>query len=99
MTTLQIKAFARDVRRENALITSNELSFFRELFQFFGNDCATRQEHWQARAHVIIEDKEFQFPSEFAMIALLRFLEHREVVVEFFFGFERGAVNPLKLRV
>ena len=33
------------------------------------------------------------------MIALLRFLEHREVVVEFLFGFERGAVNALKLRI
>ena len=31
------------------------------------------------------------------MIALLRFLEHREVIVEFLFGFERRAVNALKL--
>ena len=33
------------------------------------------------------------------MIALLRFLEHREVVVEFLFGFERRAVNALELRI
>src|SRR5262245_27091314 len=33
------------------------------------------------------------------MIALLRFLKHRQVVVEFFFGFERGTVNALKLRI
>ncbi len=33
------------------------------------------------------------------MIALLRFLEHGEVVVEFLFGFERGAVNALQLRI
>src|SRR5947208_12829838 len=33
------------------------------------------------------------------MIAFLRFLEHREVIIEFFPGFERGAVNALKLRI
>ena len=33
------------------------------------------------------------------MIALLRFLQHREVIVEFLFGFERGAVNALELRI
>ena len=33
------------------------------------------------------------------MVAFLRFLEHREVVVEFLFGFERRAVNALKLRI
>ena len=33
------------------------------------------------------------------MVALLRFFEHSEVVVEFLFGFERGAVNALELRI
>jgi len=33
------------------------------------------------------------------MVALLRFLEHREVVIEFFLRFERGTVNALELRV
>ena len=33
------------------------------------------------------------------MIALLRFLQHREVIVEFPFGFERRAVNALELRI
>ena len=99
MTALQIQAFARDVRRENALITGSELSFFRELFQFFGDDCAARQKHWQPRSDIIVENEQFQFPAELAMIALLRFLEHREVVVEFLFGFERRAVNALKLRI
>jgi len=47
----------------------------------------------------VVEHEQFQFASELAVIALLRFLEHREVIVEFLFGFERGAVNPLKLRI
>ena len=99
MTAFFVKAFARDVRRANALITGGELGFFRELFQFLGDDCAARQKHWQTRAHVIVENEQFQFASELAMVALLRFLEHREVVIEFLFGFERRAVNALELRI
>ncbi len=33
------------------------------------------------------------------MVALFRFLQHREVLVQFLPGFERGAVNALKLRI
>ena len=33
------------------------------------------------------------------MIALLGFLEHREIIVEFLLGFECGAVNALELRI
>src|SRR5947207_10183821 len=33
------------------------------------------------------------------MIALLRFLEHREVIIELLFCFERRAVNSLQLRI
>ncbi len=87
------------MRREDALITGGELGFFRELFQFFGDDCAARQKHWQARADIIVEDEKLEFASEFAMVALLRFLQHREVVVEFLFGFECRAVNALQLRI
>ena len=99
MAALQIQAFARDVRREDALITGGELGFFRQLFQFLGDDCAARQEHRQPGSDVVVENKQLEFASELPMIALLRFLQHREVVVEFFFGFERRAVNALKLRI
>ena len=33
------------------------------------------------------------------MIALLRFLKHREVIIQLLFRFERGAVNALELRI
>ena len=33
------------------------------------------------------------------MISFLRFLQHREVIVEFLFVFERSAVNALQLRI
>src|SRR5207302_1894546 len=50
-------------------------------------------------ADVIVENEEFQFASKLAMIALLRFLEHGEIIVEFLFRFERGTVNALELRI
>src|SRR5947208_15221664 len=57
VTALLVEAFARDVRCADALITGGELGFFRELFQFFGDDRAARQKHWESRAHVIVEDE------------------------------------------
>src|SRR2546427_3799084 len=33
------------------------------------------------------------------MVALFRFLEHREVIIELLFRFERRAVNALELRI
>src|SRR5262245_20818535 len=33
------------------------------------------------------------------MVALLRFLKHCEVVIEFLFGLERGTINALELRI
>ena len=87
------------MRREDALIASGELGFFRQLFQFLGDDCAAWKKHRQTRTDIIVENEQFQFASELAMVALLRFLQHCEVVVEFLFGFERRAVNALKLRI
>ena len=99
MTALFVQAFACDVRRADALITGSELGFFRELLQFFGDDCAARQKHRKTGADIVVENEKLQFLAELAMIALLRFLEHREVIVEFLFRFERGAVNALQLRI
>src|SRR5207248_2986773 len=60
---------------------------------------AAREKHWQTRPNIIVENEEFEFATKLAMIALLRFLQHREVVVELLFGFERGAINALELRI
>ena len=97
--TLSVQALARDVRRANALISRRELGFFRELFEFFDNGRAAREPHRQAGTDVVVENEELQFLAKLAMIALLRFLEHREVVVELLFCFEGGAVNALELRI
>src|SRR5439155_11647687 len=73
--------------------------FLSRAFQFVGNHCAARQKHWETRADVVVENEKLQFAPKFAMITLLCFLEHREVVIEFLFGFECSAVNALKLRI
>ena len=99
MPALLVHAFACDVRSADALIASGELGFLCKLFQFVGDDCASRQKHWQAWTDVIVENEQLEFLAEFAVVALLRFLEHREVVVEFLFRFERRAVNALELGI
>ncbi|KAF5406796.1 MAG: hypothetical protein Udaeo2_31370 [Candidatus Udaeobacter sp.] len=99
MTTFFIEALACDMRRAHALIAGSELGFLGELFQFLRDDCATREEHWKSRTDVFIENKQLQFAAKLAMVALLRFLEHGEIVVEFLFRFERRAINTLQLRI
>ena len=44
-------------------------------------------------------DEKLQFLAELAMVALLRFLEHREVFVELRLVLEGGAVDALELRI
>ena len=48
---------------------------------------------------MVIKGEEFQFLAEFAVVALLRFLEHREVFIELSLVLEGGAVDALELRV
>src|SRR5213596_3295819 len=87
------------MRRAHALITGGEFSFLCKFLEFLGDDCAAREKHWQARADIVVENEELEFAPELAMIAFLRFLEHREIVLEFLLRFERRAVNALELRI
>ena len=97
VTTLSVEAFTRDVRCAHALITGGEFGFFRQFLQFLSDHCAARQEHGQPRSNVVIEHEKLEFLAEFAVIAFLRFLQHREVVVEFLLCFKRCTVNALEL--
>src|SRR5207249_5331015 len=99
VTALFIQAFACDVPRAHALIPGGELGFLRKPFQFLSDRCAAWEKHRQTRTDVVVENKNFQFATELAVIALLRFFEHSEVVVEFLFSFKRSAVNALELRI
>ena len=53
----------------------------------------------QSATVVVVEGKKIEFFAEFAVVALLCFLEHGEVFVELGLVFESGAVNALELRV
>ena len=82
VTALSVQAFARDVRSAHALISGSELGFFREFLQFFDDRLRRAGETSADRADVVVENEEFEFLAELAMVALLRFLEHCEIVVE-----------------
>src|SRR5947207_11104326 len=97
MTALLVQDLARDVRSADALITSRELSFFCKLLELFGDHRAARQEHRQTWANVVIEHKELEFSPKLAMVALLRFLLHREELFEFFFCLKRSSIDSLEL--
>src|SRR5207248_7161772 len=72
---------------------------FRQLFQFLSDDRAARQEHREPWTYIVIKNEKLEFAAKLAMIALLRFLEHGEVVIQLLLRFERRAVNPLQLRI
>src|SRR5204862_4762191 len=95
VAALLVQTFTRDVRSAHTLIPGGELGFFGELLEFLRNDCSAWQEHWQAWADVVVKHEQFEFTPEFTMIALLRFLQHGEVVVEFFPRLKGSAVNTL----
>ena len=82
MTARLVQVLPRDMRRAHALITGGEFRFLRELLEFFDDRRAARQPQRQARSDVVVEGEKLQFLAELAMVALLRLLEHGEVVVE-----------------
>src|SRR5438270_740004 len=99
VSALLVQPFARNVWSADALIAGSELGLFRQFLQFFDDRGPARQPHWQAGADIIVQNKNLEFFAELAMVALLGFLEHGEVVVEFLFRLEGGAVNALELWV
>src|SRR5205814_4457739 len=53
----------------------------------------------QTRPDIVVEHEKLEFAPELSMVALLRFLEHRKVIIKFLPGFEGCAVNALELRI
>src|ERR1051325_3100064 len=94
-----VESSSCEIDCSDSLISSREFRFFRKLFELF-NDCgAARKPQGQTWPDILIDDVNFEFLPELAMVALLRFLEHREVIVELLSSFECGAVNALELRI
>src|SRR4029077_5637382 len=87
------------MRRADPLVASGELSLSRELLELIDDRAAAWKPERQTGTDVVVDDVNLQFFAEFAVVALFPFLEHREVIVEFFLRFERRTVNALKLRI
>src|SRR5207248_5712064 len=99
MTTLSVKSVPRYLWSADTLIPGSELGFFCQFFEFFDNDRAAGQKHRQTRPDIVVEHEKLEFAPELSMVALLRFLEHRKVIIKFLPGFEGCAVNALELRI
>src|SRR5436309_2021726 len=99
MAALKVQAFASDVRRPHPLIARRKLRFFRQLLEFLDDGGAAREPERQAGADVIIEGEKLELLAEFAVVALLRLIQHGEVFVELSFVLEGGAVDTLELRI
>ena len=88
------------VRGADADVAGGELGFLRELFQFLDDHGAFRQPERQAGADVFgVHHVQAHLRANLAVVAFLRFLNHREVFFELGLVFECRAVNALELRV
>ena len=91
---------AREVRRADADVAGSELGFLRELFKFLDDHGAFRQPERQAGADVFgVHHVQAHLRADFAVVALLRFFEHGEILVHLGLVLERRPVNALELRV
>ena len=69
-----------------------------QFFQFFAQDVAVGQPQRQSRPNFLVDDEQFQFPAQLAMIPLFGFFEHVEMAFEFFFVGPGRAVDALQHR-
>ena len=88
-----------DVRREDLRVALLAQLFADEVLQLLTHDRALGHPEDEALADLLVDGEEAEFAAQLAMVALLRFLELREVGVQFFLGREGGAVEALKLRL
>ena len=85
-------------RRRDLLVATRVQHLAHEPLQLAHERPAVRQPHRRARRH-IVEDVEVELAAELPVVALLRFLEPPDVLLELLLGGPRGAVDPLEHRV
>ena len=89
-----------DVRGLDADVAGGEFGFLCELFEFFENRGAPGQPQRESRPDVFGVDREQpHLRADLAVVAALRLFEHVEVGLHLGLVLERGAVDPLELRV
>ena len=87
------------VRSVDERIAALQIGIAHPVFQLLADDAAFGMEEDQAGAGEFLNAEEIQLLAELAMVALLRFFELVEVLVEFFFGEPGRAVDALQLLV
>ena len=76
------------MRSAHALVSGSELGLLFPSFSSSSAITAPRGKNiGETGADIIIENEEFEFLAKLAMIALLGFIEHCEVIVEFLLWF------------
>ncbi len=85
--------------RPHPLIPAGEFGLLGQPFQLLDQNGALRQPEREAGTDILVEGEELQLLAQLAVIALLRLLDHGEVVVELLLGREGDPVDPLQLRI
>ena len=67
-----------------------------KLFQLFDHHAAIRKPERQAGADLIIEDEDFQFPAQLAMVALLGFFQLCKIIFKLLRRFPGRAIDALQ---
>ena len=83
MTGTQEQIFLGDDGRAHTAIPGLKFRFFNEFLDLFDQNAAIRHPERQAGAYFVIEQEYVQFLAQLAVIALLGFLQHLEILLEF----------------
>ena len=97
MARSHIEILATDVRSDHLLIAKVLLNLAQHILQAETQVGALRQPDRKTLAHAVGEHKEFHLLTDLAMVALLGFLKHDEILVEHLFFRERHAIETLHL--
>ena len=96
MPRAQKQPLARDVGRVHELITAREDDVLDEAAQLEVQDGALGMPENQPRTHVFLNRKQVELLADVAMVALARFLEPRDVLIEILLAEPRRPVDALQ---
>ncbi len=95
----RVELFVHDVRRDDRLVSAFAQALADEILHDAAHDGALRVPEDEAAAGLFLHAEQVEFLPELAMVALGRFLELKQVRVEFFLRIPGGAVDALQHRV
>ena len=97
MTRCDIEVLTTNMRSNNFLISKVFLNFAQHFLQAETKVSSLWQPDGESLAYTVAEHEEFHLFSNLAMVALLGFLEHHEILVEHLLLGERHAIKTLHL--